>query len=106
MTNWTHNLELKDLHNKHESGEMGISQVASTVAIRLKALIATNTPPISEDLKEEAEELAERFENEIDDVEDYDNVLSDLYDWADTELPCKPGTPFTMEQKLCWVNTF
>jgi len=106
MSNWTHKLKLKDLHSAFEAEELTAEKLGTEVATRVRTLIKQNTPPIPIDLIEEAEEIAWSFENDIGDVEDYDKVLGELYDWADTPLPCSPRTPFAQQPKLCWVNTF
>ena len=101
MSDWQHKLELKDLHNKYRAGELTPEALGKEVSKRLTALIERNRPPISEDLLSEAEDIASEFENGIEEVDDYDNVLARLYDWADTSLDGKFGG-----KKLCWINTF
>ena len=105
MSDWTHHIELKDLHDKSRAGALTPVELGKALAPRIRALIEANTPPIPTDLIAEAEDIAYRFEHDVETIDDYDDILSDLYDWADTELPHKAGIPFSMRPKLCWVNT-
>ena len=43
------------------------------------------------------------FEYCEEDVEEFDGILEELYDWADTFLPTPKGE---MQRKLCWIATF
>lgn len=107
MADWTHRLELKDLHDKYEKKEIQPDDLGKEVAKRLRTLIELNRPPIDETLLDEAEEIALEFESMSDnDIDEYDNIINRLYDWADTTLPHAPNTPFSLTPKLCWVNTF
>jgi septation ring formation regulator EzrA len=106
MANWTHKLELKDLHDKHENGEITVEELSKEVAKRLRALCAQNTPPIPVELLEEAEDIAQEFEDLPEDTDEYDYILGKLYDWADTPLPTGRHISFSQQPRLCWVNTF
>lgn len=106
MANWTHKLELKDLHAKYQNVEITPDVLGAEVARRLRAMLELNTPPIADELKGEAEEIALEFESMENDIEEYDSILGRLYDWADTTLPHDPTISFHATPKLCWINTF
>lgn len=115
MANWQFSLDLKDAWKKHDEGEMSIVDVAKAIATRGKGLvveikvradIAKRTDEeFSESLKDMARTLEqdilpmfeELVETENDDVEEFDNALEDLYDWADE--------PLGFGRKMCWVST-
>lgn len=72
MADWKTQIELGDIHHKFESGEMTIQQVGQELAKRLRA------SPYADDLDQEIGEL-----ECVDDPDDYDEILSDLYDFGD-----------------------
>jgi hypothetical protein len=76
---------------------MPIEELSKEVAKRLRNL------KLPDDFNDEKDELADRFENEVEDVEEFDSVLSALYDLADTPLPTPKGQ---MQHKLMWIETF
>lgn len=107
MANWVHRLELKDLHDKYDKEGITPNELGVEVAKRIRTLLELNTPPIPEELRNEAKDIALEFESMVDDdIDEYDSILSKLYDWADTTLPNAPNTPFHAIPKLCWINTF
>lgn len=96
MAQWVQTLDLKDVW---QSGDFRL--IARTAAERLRLLTQTPTDGY---LDEERLEFAEEFEDLADDpdadVRYFDDVLSRVYDWADTPLDAKWGG-----KKLCWVTT-
>ncbi len=101
MADWQRKLEIADLHNGYRAGTVSVSDLASGVADRLAKLSAFN----NEDLDTERDEIVEEFrclskENDPN-IDDYDEVLERLYNWADTPLS-NDWNP----QKVCWVATF
>lgn len=101
MANWKHKLEIKDDWQKAQSGEITHNQMANVISEKCKAL----APLIHDDeLRSELGCIAEDFEHvskNSADVEDFDDVMQRLYDWADSPV----GFGFCNE-KLCWVATF
>lgn len=83
MSNWKTNLDLKDVWTAHDEERMTTSEVAAAVSERL----AEQFP---ED--DEIEAIVEQFQA-VEDVEEFNNAMSDLYDWAD-EARCWIGTRF------------
>jgi hypothetical protein len=106
MADWKHKLSIGDLHEQYQSHKITPQQLGFLVSQRLKALLDTSKPKIDNDLKYDGEELVYRFEHDVETVNDYDSILSDLYDWGDTELPRTKDIPFSMTPKLCWIDTF
>lgn len=104
MTDWKNRIDLADLHDKYEAGTITPPELGKQVASRLRKLL--KTARLSDDLKQEAEEIADEFEMGVEDVDDYDNVLERLYDWGDTELPHPSWIPFPAIPKVCWIDTF
>jgi hypothetical protein len=100
MANWQHRLELRDLWEKYRKGQITPIDEGKEVAKRLRNLI----PKLPTQFQDGAEEIAIRFDGDIENIEDFDNVLSDLYDLADTALPTPSGE--YMPRKLMWVATF
>ena len=100
MANWQLKLDLKDVYHK----DLSIQELAGIVADRLEALVMPlcgDTPS----LILEQSDLVDYFRSMRDDLdvtaEDFDYLMSDLYDWADTSLDDKCNG-----KKLCWVETF
>lgn len=78
MQNWKHQIELGDLHNKHEKGELTIQEVGKQLGNRLEKLRLKYYP---EDWH--LEEYVWWLHDDVNDVNDYDNILAEIYDWAD-----------------------
>ena len=50
--------------------------------------------------------IVESFENDgdyLDDIDEYDEILDELYDWGDIPT-ILDGT--TVKEKKCWINTY
>ncbi len=97
MANWKYRLELKDLWDNFESGELTIENLGKEVARRLREL---HLPPKFSYL---SEVLVNRFEC-VKDVDEFDGILEGLYDLGDTSLPT-PNGEIQRKLKLIWVNT-
>ena len=91
MDKWKHNLNFKDLWEAREAEDpITIGQLAEKVAQRIKKA------PFYEKYEADLEEIVQQFEGigedpEFDDVDEFDWVLKELYDWAD--------------ENRCWINT-
>lgn len=105
MTDWKHTLDITDLHESYQRGDMIIDEVAKEVAKRLRALVTENKPPIEQYLIDQANVIADSLEHEIEVVEQYDNLLNNLYEWADTVMPHGMDVKFSNIPKLCWIKT-
>ena len=61
--------------------------------------------PIEQYLIDQANVIADSLEHEIEVVEQYDNILNNLYEWADTVMPHGKDVRFSNIPKLCWIKT-
>lgn len=117
MADWQFKLDFKDFWRNEE---MPLFERSELVVERIKNLI----PEIRERAKglehfkawkqfrETLNDMADELENDVlpmfeelvemksEDVEDFDNALSYLYDWADAPLDNNWGG-----KKMCWVST-
>ena len=99
MAKWIYKLELKDLWEAKEEGKISISELGKAIADRIR-----NSKFFKRKIHEEALiDLVLEFDDCSDDVEEFDDILAQLYDWADTPLRTTRGE---MQRKMCWVNTF
>jgi len=94
MSQWQSRLDLKDLWTRRKEGKLTIQQLAKAIAKRIRK------HPFYEREEDTLEEIALNFECCEEDVEEFDNILSDLYDWANTPLDNNFGG-----KKMCWVAT-
>jgi hypothetical protein len=99
MANWIYKLELKDLWEQRDKGKITISELAKAVADRIEKATFFKIKTNEEALRE----IVMDFEGCDDDVEEFDSILEQLYDWADTPLRTPLGK---MQRKMCWINTF
>lgn len=115
MADWQRKLELKDEWPKTRNGELSVSQLADIVADRLEALEPFGDKELDRSLDYEREEIIEEFRAlaEDADVDDFDEVLERLYDWADTPMGGGRGvnipgvfSGILAGKKACWVATF
>lgn len=75
MANWRTKIRLTDLHELNKAKKIEPTELGKEVAKRLKA---------TKYAKDEVfEQIINLFENEVFDIEDYDNALCELYDFAD-----------------------
>lgn len=97
MAKWKYRLELKDLWKAREKKEISIKELGKKVAERIKQSVFYK--------KNETAlwEIVDNFSHMEEDIELFDEILDDLYDWADTPLFTRRGE---MQRKLCWVGTF
>lgn len=100
MAKWYFKIEIGDLINNDDSNS---ALAAKEIAIRLKALGVIHNNM----LEKEKQYLIEQFEDfsesgdEDEDVEAFDYLLGELYDWGDSDF--RPGFSGI---KCCWVNSF
>ena len=91
MAQWQRKIDLKDVWDSKD-----VPLIAKTLSTRLRAL-----EPLGDDrLDWTREELADQFED-IEAVDEFDAVMSELYDWADTKLDHNWNG-----KKVCWIATF
>ena len=97
MINWVNRLDLKDLWKAKDEGKLTIQELGKQVARRIRKM------PVYKKYEEELEDIAIQFEFVDEDVEVFDDILSELYDWADMPLSTPLGQ---IQRKMCWVATF
>lgn len=75
MANWKNTVKIGDLHEAYRTGKMPIAEMAACVAVRFKDL-ARRHPDL--------EDVVAGF-LEVEDADDYDDVLEVLYAWGDRD---------------------
>jgi len=101
MANWQRKLKLKDVWPKAKAQTITPQELAFTIAERLGKLLAIGHKIVDQrkaDLISDLEDFAQDVDAGWDDIDD---LLVELYDWADIELDDKWPTV-----KVCWVETF
>ena len=95
MANWKFRLDLKDIWHKYSDTEVydHANEMGKLVAERLKLLKL----PVK--FRHEQTRLVDAFEN-VDDLDEFNNYMNDLYDLADTRLDNEWNG-----NKLMWVAT-
>lgn len=103
MPDWNRQLDITDIAKAYRADEIGVKELCAKVGKRVLAI--RDFGGEHEDLDDERREIGEEFEyigtQEDTEIDDFDAVLSNLYDWADTPLgpPAGSRTP-----KACWVK--
>lgn len=96
MALWLHRLKITVEWKQAENGELDPQALAAAIVLKLQELGGTaNIDDVLQEVVEEFEALAEDQDADFD---DFDDVMSRLYDWGDTAL--RPGV------KRCWIATF
>ena len=89
MTRWRYRLELKDSWTLYKNGKSSVQDVAGDVVKALQEIHLHNDPNLNN--------LREQFSTLADDPDvtesEFDDLLDDLYDWADLD-------------HTCWIATF
>lgn len=96
MASWKYILDIKTEWEQCKENKITVQELGKIIS---KKLIEVSSS-MSDDLKYEAEDIAECF-NSVEDVEDFDSLMNDLYDFADTII-----VEGWSETRLMWVNTF
>lgn len=101
MARWQRQLELGDIMSAVRKGSTTLPQAAGEIAARLKAV---RRFPADPDINEARDDIVQLFRDYaadgLNDVEDFDGILSELYDWADTPLDGN-----YLGRKVCWIST-
>lgn len=83
MGKWQHRISLKDIHDHYHKHD-DIKHCGKMLAERLREL----RPKLADGYsRRRLEELAGNFEK-VQDVEEYDDYLRELYNWADSGRRC------------------
>lgn len=105
MTDWQRKIDIHELWKQREDDENSVTlqQLAGEIARQLKGLTPFRAP--NEYLNDKRNELAEEFEDMAEstdvDVEDFDYLLSALYDWGDIKI----SGGFFDAKTVCWIRT-
>ena len=97
---WVTTLHLSQEWKQADDDEITVHQLAKAAAKKLKLL---DMSKMSDRVRDERDELVDELEGLADDEDadkdDFDNVWSRVYDWADTPLDDKFNG-----KKVCWIN--
>lgn len=98
MAKWQTTLDLSDVYHAGKP----IPELAGIVAQRLKALLLPGlTDAFEFEMRDElVADLESLAEDKTSNADDFDEIMSELYRWADTPLDDQWNG-----KKLCWVNT-
>lgn len=98
---WRNTLDISDIYPKAEAEEITAQAFAAGVAERLDKLIPELRDVAGSDIIE-ARRIQELFDDagrdESVDVDDVDQILSDLYDWGNDRSIVRGGN-------ICWIRT-
>ena len=95
MANWKYKISVKNEHDAYRAERMTIQEVAKSLSRKLRFL-----PCYQYD--EKLQEIASWLISDVENVDDYDRLLEELYDWGDQEIPpLHQWTP----NKMCWIES-
>ena len=101
MSDWQRKVDFSAYTEKYDEGELSIQEFAKIVAEKLKGLPTFENEYINTQLEEiiwSFEDLAEDEEEDFGE-DNFNYLLSDLYDWGDISLDGKFGG-----KKVCWIQ--
>lgn len=107
MTNWQRKLDLKEEWKEAENGIINPQKMGKIIAAKLRILPRFDNPWVFLDIRKE--EIIADFEamSEEDSWEDFDDILTDLYNWGDISIENEDDlVPFPLRKKCCWVEIF
>lgn len=91
MANWVIKLDLSDIWNKYQEDE-DFEEFKEALIPRLKEKLEEVQEKLGDDAAMEFEDMISEIEYNAEDVEEFDYIWQDFYDWAD-------------ENKV-WLGTF
>ena len=94
MSIWKNRLDLKDLWEKRDKQEITLQKMGKEIAKRIRLLRCYKRE------EDTLEDIALNFEYMEEDVNEFDSILAELYDWGDISLDGKFGG-----KKMCWIAT-
>ena len=99
MSKWQRTLDLTDVWNKSRNKEITTLELATVIVERLNNLKPFNNlvDGVTEDIIDYFKEYIDNKENNI---EEFDDIMSELYDWGDISLDKGFFT-----SKVCWIET-
>ena len=107
MSNWVKKIDLKDVWNKTEDGELSILALTKILVERLSVIHYSKKDSGSfEQLNQDLEEITGWFEDLIEDenndADEFDSILNELYDFGDRTI--SNNKPFHDADKALWIN--
>jgi hypothetical protein len=99
MANWQNKLDIRDIWEQAQDDEITVQVLAKTIADRLEKINLCEDEGIHlqrDDLVDEFRFFAE----ESDSKDEFDYIMSSLYDWGDTPLDNEFNG-----KKVCWIWT-
>lgn len=97
MTYWLRELDIVTEWEQAEEGAITPQELARIISSKLNLMKATGNEGVDADLENFVERFKDFSNDPFAEAEDFDKLMWDFYDWADTELP--GGS------KACWVRT-
>ncbi|KPK66694.1 MAG: hypothetical protein AMS21_00640 [Gemmatimonas sp. SG8_38_2] len=101
MASWQLRLELGDLWDRWDKGELTTEQVAMETAKRIRALPCFDPKHPLNPYSFDFSNIADDFES-VTETGEYNSIMSDLYDLGD--LPLDIHRQWS-GRKLCWIST-
>lgn len=98
MAQWIRTLDIADAWEQAKDGEIGSKELAVIIAKKLEDFGLVNDDELDQIILE-FKEYAEYAEEG--DIDEFDSIMSSLYNWADIPLDDKWNG-----KKNCWVKTF
>lgn len=102
MANWQRTLNLLPEWKMRIDDEISLQDLSRVVAERLSAVKQLGIS----DLDEQRDDLVHQFKEMSNDtsltVDEFDEVLNELYDWGDTHI----DGSILAGKKACWIKTF
>lgn len=102
MANWKYVLDFSPFYE----ADISIQEKAKKVYAEIGRVFVHMLNPDDENYDNDLYTIGDEFgwftENDNDDVEEFDNLMEDLYDWADQEVAPRGEWP---PNKMCWVKT-
>ena len=99
MSAWKYKLRIKDEWQGCKDGKVQIHHLAKSVSKKLKAFKLHDDETLCEIIND-LDMVASKGDCT---AEDFDCILENLYDWADTEVAPYGQWP---QNKMCWVEIF
>lgn len=101
MSIWTRTLDLAHEWEKTKRDEMSPAELAKIIVLKLKMMQPIGNTHIDAVKQEIIDALVTFTKDEGLDNDDFDAIIRDLYDWADTPLDDRWNG-----RKVCWIKTF
>ena len=99
MANWKHTLDFSEFYHS----DFRISEIAALCAKKIQRTLPSLLDIDSDDFDPGLEDIVWAFES-VEDVEEFDDIMSGLYDWGD--LTVSDGDiGRSWPTKMCWIKT-